>query len=170
MFVLSIIVMVVVWFATAPFVPSMTPDINAGGAPPAITGPMAGDAPVWVLCLMGLVLLVGMVGLSGAPRALTRTSLGLRASELEFSVPQPARWRVAARWIVPVALFLAIGAGNDAILAILVVLLGWAPCLLGRRRSVYDWLAGLTVIDPTATRRRALADERERARSNWRRH
>ncbi len=167
MLVLSIIVMVVVWFATAPFVPSMTPDISAGGAPPEITGPLAGDAPVWVLALMALVLLVGVLGLSGALRDQGRTSLGLRASELEFADPRPARWRVAARWVVPVTLFLAIGAGNDAILAMLVVLLGWAPCLLGRRRSVYDWLAGLTVVDPTATRRRALADARQRSRSDW---
>lgn len=161
--VLSILVMVGVWFATAPYVPSMTPDINEGGAVESMTGQMPG----WAKPLLALVLLLGVLVVSGASRRSTRTSLGLRVAELEFSLACPQRWRIALRWIVPVAVFFAVASTTDAIVGVLVLLVGWAPCLVAPHRSVYDWVAGLTVIDPVATKRRVLAEVRAKSRAEW---
>ena len=77
----------------------------------------------------------------------------------------PDRWRLALRWLVPVAVFALIAWPTSLGVAAAVTLAGWLPCLAGPRRSVYDLLAGVTVIDPVATGRRA--EEAKRRAHPW---
>lgn len=159
---LSTVAVAVVWFAFAPWVPSLTPDlsIETNGLGIAANRPIAAE-PGWYVAIVAGVILLGILLFSGALSQGSRTSLGFRAADLEFSVARPARWRVAMRWIAPfTALFVAAWATNGLV-GLLLVILGWAPCLFAPHRSLYDWVAGLTVVDPVATKRRSLALARE---------
>ncbi len=130
----------------------------------SVVARVAEQMPAWVDWVTAGIVGLGAVVLSGALWR-SRTSIGLRFAELEAVRPgvagAAARWRLAVRWLVPLALFRVLDLQIGVTLALVLVLAGWVPCLLGGRRSLYDLMAGLVVIDPVKTDRAALAAHRQ---------
>lgn len=73
---------------------------------------------------------------------------------------EPEGARVAARWLVPFLVFAGLAPWLSGLGAALVVLAGWLPALWGSRRSLYDRVAGVAVVD--APRLAAAATEARR--------
>ena len=122
------------------------------------------DVPTWVTAAIVLGILAMILGLSGAfSRPGRRRSLGLAMAELRlvrWPIParsaasrsepaalEPSRWRVAARWLVPVVVLVLLAQVLPVWGAGLVTVAAWLPALVGRRRSVYDVLSGTAVVD-----------------------
>lgn len=122
--------------------------------------------PAWYgWATIGAIALLA-VALSGAlSRSGPRASTGLRYAELrlvraavargadadrppaaEPGAVEPARWRVALRWLAPLALFALVSAPTNALVGLVVTLAGWALAVVPGRRSLYDRLAGVTVV------------------------
>lgn len=132
------------------------------------------DVPWWLTVLTLAFVAVVVTALSGAWSRQDRRSFGQQLGHVSLvpaalaapdadhdldgaALPQPARWRVALRWLVPLAVFVVAEAAGSTGTAVVLVLLGWLPALVGGHRSVYDRVAGLTVARVTFTRERAAA-------------
>jgi hypothetical protein len=109
--------------------------------------------------------LLVLVGLSGALSPSNRRTFGHRLSNASIvpadavgtpghpdldATPDtvPARWQVALRWLLPLALYVAVGSWSWTAAGVVVVL-GWLPAVMGSRRSVYDRVAGVAVAQVT---------------------
>ena len=159
---LFVVVAVFVPIACSPFVESPQTFSTTGTNVEAALRELETTTPAWVWWLMAALFAVGVVVLSGAVGRKSRGSLGLRAGDLELrrGSTLPTRWRVALRWIVPVGAFGMLASTVNLQVAAVVTVGGWALCLAGERRSAYDVLVGVTVVDPVETRRRADAARR----------
>ena len=163
--------------ASAPFWEVNGQTHSTAGAGSAVLA-MNDTVPRWVGWVVVVILAVSCVVLSGAlARPGSRRSFGLVFAELclarvgEVAVVdadpldpaehwrpasvEPARWRVAARWLLPLTVFAVLVPLTSGLVAGLVTVGGWVPAVLGSRRSVYDRIAGVTVIDPVRSIRRA---------------
>lgn len=60
---------------------------------------------------------------------------------------EPSSGRVAARWLIPFVVFVLLTQPLTGLGAALVVLGGWLPALWGNRRSLYDMVTGVAVVD-----------------------
>ena len=161
--VLFVVVAVFVPIACSPFVESPRPFSTTGtNVEAALRELESDDARVGVVVDGRTLRGLGVVVLSGAVGRKSRGSLGLRAGDLELrrGSTLPTRWRVALRWIVPVGVFGMLASTVNLQVAAVVTVGGWALCLAGERRSAYDVLVGVTVVDPVETRRRADAARR----------
>lgn len=122
--------------------------------------------PAWYSwATLGAVALLA-VALSGAlSRSGPRASTGMRYAELrlvraavakgadadqppdvEPERAEPARWQVAVRWLAPLVLFALVSTVASGLVALAVTLAGWALAVVPGRRSLYDRLAGVTVV------------------------
>jgi len=128
--------------------------------------------PGWVSWVALGVLACAAVVLSGAlSRPDKRRSLGLRLAELTLSrttvaaadLPvggaeadgdAPAAWRVAGRWVMPLAVVVVLTPLAGWVAAPVVAVALWVPAVTGSRRSVYDRFAGVVVVDPVRSMRR----------------
>jgi hypothetical protein len=173
LFVVGFVVVFVAFIASTPFWD--VPDPNDGarsrtaatGAGSASVYALNETVPSWVSWAIVAVLAAVAVLLSGAARAPgRRRSLGLAIAELRLATwplvttdpaHLPPGWtpeaveagqlRVAARWLLPLALFAVLSLRLSGMAAGLLVLAGWAPSLVGARRSLYDLVAGVVVVD-----------------------
>lgn len=162
--------------------PFWTPGDTSAGTGGGDGRALDGVLPSWLSWVMLGALATLALGLSGAlSRSGPRTSHGLRFCELEVVLASaarspaggpppadlpgvaPARWRVAARWLVPFGLFALGTYVVGGFWAAVVVLGAWAPALLGDRRSLYDVLAGVDVVDGVRMRRRRMARARQKS-------
>lgn len=155
----SVGTMLAMGVATSPF---WATGVVLSGGTVVITGD---DPPGWVTAVvLGTTLLV-LVGLSGALSPSNRRTFGHRLSNASIvpadavgtpghpdldATPDtvPARWQVALRWLLPLALYVAVGSWSWTA-AVVVVVLGWLPAVVGSRRSVYDRVAGVAVAQVT---------------------
>lgn len=177
--------------ASAPFwqVNGLTNGTGGGGGSAVFA--LNEAIPAWVSWLVIGILAVAAVVLSGSlSRPGSRRSFGLKFAELclaragpgldvedgieledakghwHFGRVEPAQWRVAARWLLPLATFAVLVTLTSGFIAVLVTVAAWAPALFGPRRSVYDRLAGVVVVDPVRSMRRAQAAASRRPRSS----
>ena len=155
--------------ASAPFwqVNGHTNGTGGGGGSAVLA--LNESVPAWVSWVVVGILAGAAVVLSGSfSRPGSRRSFGLKFAELclaratatststdeddDAQGPrrplgprrlEPSRWRVAARWVIPLATFAVLVTLTSGFLATLVTVGCWAPALFGSRRSVYDRLAGV---------------------------
>jgi hypothetical protein len=173
--------------ASAPFwqVNGQTNGTGGGGGSAVLA--LNEAIPEWVSWVVVGILAVAAVVLSGSlSRPGSRRSFGLKFAELclarvgtnldvddgieledakghwDLGRVEPAQWRVAARWLLPLATFAVLLTFTSGFIAGLVTVAAWAPALFGPRRSVYDRLAGVVVVDPVRSIRRAQEAARAR--------
>lgn len=166
----------VVMVVTIVSVPFWSPENASAGLSGGSAQALDGVLPAWLTWVMlGAVGLLA-VGLSGAmSRSGHRVSQGFRFCELELVVEsgagrptvglpsegerpemEPARWRVASRWLTPLGLFALASVLVGGLGAAAVALAAWAPALLNGRRSLYDYLAGVVVVDGARAARQRM--------------
>lgn len=164
--------------ASAPFWKVNGHTVGTGGGAGSTVLALNETIPGWVSWVVLGILAVAAVVLSGSvSRPGSRRSFGLVFAELclaragaRVEVDQdrvdateswdparvePAQWRIAARWVLPLATFAVLVPFAGGLLAGLVTFGCWIPALVGSRRSVYDRLAGVVVVDPVRSIRRA---------------
>ena len=186
----AIIAMFGTVMASAPFW-----DVNGQTHPTAGAGSavLALDetVPKWVSWVVVAILAGAAVLISGALKSPgRRRSLGLTFAELclvragadadtdaaldagldsghawDPASAAPAKWRVAARWLLPLATFAVLAPFTGGFLAGVVTFGGWAPALVGSRRSVYDRITGVVVVDPVRSIRRGQDAAKARRRA-----
>lgn len=173
LFVVGFVLVFVTFIASTPFwdVPDPTDGARqrtaASGAGSAALYALNDTVPRWVSWVILVAMAAVATVLSGALAAAgRRRSLGLAIAELRVArwplrttdphqLPagwssadvEPGQVRVAARWLLPLAIFGALSQVVPGSLAALMAVAGWLPGLVGPRRSLYDWVAGVAVMD-----------------------
>jgi hypothetical protein len=108
--------------------------------------PAAAREAVWIsTAAMGVCYVVAWLAVSEGGKRMTGDAV-MSLECVEASGAAAPRWRVLLRSGLPIALlFLSVLVWQEAVAVPLVVLL-WAPALLGPRRSVFDWAAGVRMV------------------------